>query len=396
MKELKKNIFWVGIKDWELKRFHGDEFVTEKGSTYNSYLIKDEKTALIDTAWGPFKEAYTDALSKAVDLDKIDYIVCNHSETDHSGALPLLLSKIPGTPVYCTQKGAQMLKRHYHEDWNFQTVKTGDTLKLGEYELSFLEAPMLHWPDSMFTYVKGASLLLPNDAFGQHYAFSGFFNDEADPCDLNLQAIIYYANILAPFGRMIRAKIDQLRQMNLPIDMIAPSHGVVWRENPMQIVDRYYEWAGEYKEDFVAIVYDTMWHGTRQMAEAIESGIVKQGLKAKVVNAARNDSTHVLTEIFRAAGTLLGSSTYNNGLLHSMAGIAEGIRGMKLKGKLGAAFGSYGWSGEAPQILSDSLAKSGFKVVSDPIKVVNNPTEEELAVCAAYGETFAKAVRENL
>jgi flavorubredoxin len=395
MKELKKNIYWVGIKDWELKRFHGDEFVTEKGSTYNSYLIKDEKTVLIDTAWGPFKEAYVNALSEAVDLSAIDYIVCNHSETDHSGALPLLLSKIPGVPVYCTQKGAQMLKRHYHEDWNFQIVKTGDTLKLGEYELSFVEAPMLHWPDSMFTYVKGASLLFPNDAFGQHYAFSGFFNDEADPCELNLQAIIYYANILAPFGKMIRAKIDQLKSMKLPIDMIAPSHGVIWRDNPAQIVDRYYEWAGEYKEDFVAVIYDTMWSGTKQMAEAIGAGIAKQGVNVKLINAARNDSTHVLTEVFRAAGVLLGSSTYNNGLLHSMAGIAEGIRGMKLKGKLGAAFGSCGWSGEAPQILSDSLAKSGFKVASDPIKVFNNPTEEEIAACAAYGEAFAKAVREQ-
>jgi flavorubredoxin len=393
MKELKKNIYWVGIKDWELKRFHGDEFVTDKGSTYNSYLIKDEKTVLIDTVWGPFKEAYVDALSKAVDLNKIDYIICNHSETDHSGALPLLLSKIPGTPVYCTQKCAQMLQRHYHEDWNFQIVKTGAVLPLGEYELNFLETPMMHWPDSMFTYVKGASLLLPNDAFGQHYAFSGFFNDEADPCELSLQSVIYYANILAPFGTIIRAKIDQLKSMNLPIDMIAPSHGVVWRDHPMQIVEQYYEWAGEYKEDFVAVVYDTMWHGTKQMAEAIGSGITKQGMQAKVINAARNDSTHVLTDIFRAAGIILGSSTYNNGLLHSMAGIAEGVRGMKLRGKLGAAFGSYGWSGEAPQILSDSLAKSGIKIAADPIKIINNPTEEEIASCAAYGEAFAKALK---
>ena len=394
MLEVKKNIYWVGIKDWDLRRFHGDELVTSHGSTYNSYLIRDSKTALVDTVWGPFKEEYTEALGKATDLSKIDYIICNHSESDHSGALPYLLSKIPGIPVYCTQNGERMLRRQYHEDWNFRVVKTGDTLNLGEYELSFIEAPMLHWPDSMFTYVKGASLLLSNDAFGQHIAVSGYYNDEADCCRLWEEAFLYYANIIAPYGKMVRSKIDQLKGLNLPIDMIAPSHGVVWRDQPMQIVEKYYEWAVGYKENLVAVIYDTMWQGTRKMAEAIASGITANGVGVKLLNAARSDSTHILTEVFRAAGVVVGSATYNQGPLHSIAAILDGIRGMKLEGKVGAGFGSYGWSGEAPKWISEHLEQAGVEIAAEPLKAFNNPTDEELALCAALGEAVARRIRQ--
>ncbi len=393
MIEIKKNIYWVGIKDWELRKFHGDEFTTELGSTYNSYLIKDQKTVLVDTAWDPFKEEYVAHLEKTVGLQNIDYIVINHSEVDHSGSLPLLMSKIPATtPIYCTQNGAKMLKKHYHQDWNFQVVKTGDTLATGEYELLFIEAPMLHWPDSMFTYVKGAATLLSNDGFGQHYATSAMFNDEVEPCELYEQALIYYANILTPFSRMARQKIDQFRSLNLPLEMIAPSHGVIWRENPLQIVDKYYEWADDYQEDFVAIVYDTMWKGTKKMADAIASGLRKQGTDYKLLNSAKTDHTLIMAEIFKAKALLLGSPTVNNGILASVAAAMDRVKGLKFKNKTGAAFGTYGWSGESVKILTRLLEEAGIQVVHEGLRFQYNPTEEELRQCREFGETFAQKI----
>lgn len=392
MIEIMKDIYWVGIKDWELKKFHGEEYSTQRGSSYNSYLIKDEKTVLVDTAWQPYKEDFVANLEKAVDLTKIDFIVCNHSEVDHSGSLSLLLSKIPGTPIYCTANGAKMLKKHYHQDWNFQVVKTGDTIKTGAYELLFIEAPMLHWPDSMFTYVKGANLLLPNDAFGQHYAASAMFNDEVDQCELFEEALTYYANILTPFSKMVRQKIDQFKTLNLPVDMIAPSHGIIWRKDPLQIVDKYYEWAGEYQEDVVAIVYDTMWDGTKKMAHAIAEGLRRQGVAYKIINAGKKDHTEVIAEVFKAKALLMGSSTINGGILSPMAALLEMVKGMKFKNKVGAAFGSYGWSGESVKILTQGLEDAGIKVVQEGIRLQYQPTEEELAQCVAFGESFAKQI----
>lgn len=392
MIEIMKNIYWVGVKDWELKKFHGEEFTTRKGSSYNAYLLKDEKTVLVDTAWLPFDEDFVAGLEDAVDLKKIDCIVSNHSEVDHSGALKLLLSKIPGTPVYCTANGAKMLKKHYHEDWNFQVVKTGDTLKTGAYELLFIEAPMLHWPDSMFTYVKGANLLLSNDAFGQHYASSALYNDQVDQCELFQEALTYYANILTPFSRMVRQKIDQFKSLNLPVEMIAPSHGVIWRKDPLQIVDKYYQWAGDYQEDLVAIIYDSMWDGTKKMAYAIGEGLRRQGVDYKIIHAGKRDHTEIIAEAFKAKALLLGSSTINGGILSGIAAVMETIKGMKFKNKAGSAFGSYGWSGESVKILTQGLEDAGIKVVKEGIRLQYQPTGEELAQCAAFGEGFAREI----
>lgn len=390
MIEIKKNIYWVGIKDWELKKFHGEEYSTDRGSSYNSYLIKDEKVVLVDTAWEPFKEEYVENLDKAVGLKNIDYIISNHSEVDHSGSLDLLLSHIPDTPVYCTQNGAKMLKKHYHKDWNFQIVKTGDTLKTGEYELLFIEAPMLHWPDSMFVYVKGAQILMPNDAFGQHYATSQMFNDEVDECELFQEALKYYANILTPFSKMVRSKIDQFKTLNLPVDMIAPSHGVIWRKDPLQIVDKYYEWANDYQEDFVAIVYDTMWRATKRMAEAIGEGLSREGVQFKLIHAGKRDHTVIMAEVFKARALVVGSSTINGGILSSMAAFLESVKGMKFKNKVGTAFGSYGWSGESVKILSKGLEDAGIKAIQEGLRFQYQPTEEELEQCIGFGRDLAK------
>lgn len=395
MFEIKKNVYWVGIKDWELRKFHGEEYTTQRGSSYNSYLIKDQKTVLVDTAWEPFKEEYVSNLAKNVDLKTIDYIVVNHSEIDHSGSLDLLMSFIPDTPIYCTQNGAKILQRHYHKDWNFQVVKTGDTLSLGEYELMFIEAPMLHWPDTMFTYVKGANLLLSNDGFGQHYAASDFFNDQVDECELQEEALKYFANILTPFSKMVRQKIDQLKSLNLPIDMIAPSHGVIWRKDPLQIVDKYYEWAGDYQEDFVVVAYDTMWNGTKRMAQAIGQGLYSEGVSYKLLSTSKTDHTELIAEVFKSKGLVVGSPTVNNGILSSMAAFLEAVKGMKFKNKVGAAFGTYGWSGESVKIISQLLGGAGIKEIGSGLRFQYNPTEEELQECYSFGQEMARSIKDS-
>ena len=240
-------VTWVGKTDWELRKFHGEEYSTHRGSTYNSYLVQDQKTALIDTVWAPFAKSYVEELFQKVSPEDIDYVVANHAESDHSGALPELMRHLPGKPIYCTANGVKSLKGHYHADWNFQVVKTGDRLSLGDRELIFIEAPMLHWPDSMFCYLTGEDILFSNDAFGQHLAAEEAYNDCVNSCELWAECIKYYANILTPFSPLVLKKIEQFAGLELPLKMICPSHGVLWRDNPMQIVQKYLEWANEYR-----------------------------------------------------------------------------------------------------------------------------------------------------
>ncbi len=390
MIEIKKNVFWVGKKDWELRTFHGHEYSTHRGSTYNSYLIRDEKTVLIDTVWEPYKNEFVTNLENQVGLDNIDFIVINHSEIDHAGSLEHLMAKIPNTPIYCTKNGADIIKGHFHKDWNFNIVKTGDTIKIGEYELVFVEMQMLHWPDSMLTYVKGANIVLSNDAFGQHYTTPTLFNDEADGCELYQEAQKYYANIMTPFSALVKKKIEQIKAMNLPIDMIAPSHGVIWRDNPMQIVEKYYEWSQEYNENSVAIIYDTMYNGTKSMAEAIARGLAKNNIKYKIFNAATADKNDMITEIFKSKGVIMGSPTVNNTILTSIAALLEEMKGLKFKSKIAASFGCYGWSGETGKIISQKLTEAGFNVVQDPVMFKYRPTGEEQEQCVEFGDRFAK------
>jgi len=395
MIQLKENLFWVGVKDWELEKFHGDEYTTKNGSTYNSYLIKgSDKTALVDTCWGPYKEQYLAHLENTIGLQNIDCLICQHTETDHSGAISALLEKAPDLPIFCTAKAKQFLESQFHGSWDSCiTVKTGDKLDLGGYELLFIEAPMLHWPDSMMTYVSGMGTLLSNDAFGQHYVTSGFYNDEADQCLLWQEAIKYYANIVSPYAKIVKPKIDQFAGLGEPLDMICPSHGVIWRDEPMQIIHKYLEWSAAYKEDQIVIIYDTMWLETKAMAEALGRGVAQTGMTVKLINAAKSDMTHMLTEAFRSAGILVGSPTVNNGISHAMAGIMEGLKHLKLTGKQGAAFGSYGWSGEGAGILQTRLEEAGVAIAGGPFKQVHMPNMEELEKLEAFGRQFAASLR---
>ena len=392
--KISDKVTWVGKIDWELNRFHGDEYSVHRGSSYNSYLIRDEKTVLIDTVWKPYDKEFVDNLKKEIDLNEIDYIIINHGEIDHSGALPKLMEEIPDTPIYCTKNAIKSIKGHYHKDWNFVEVKTGDTLDIGENKLIFIEARMLHWPDSMFTYMAGENILFSNDAFGQHYASEEMFNDRVDNAELYQEAIKYYANILTPFSGFVTKKIKEVLDMNLPINMICPSHGVIWRDNPAQIVEKYLEWADNYQENQVTIVYDTMWKGTRRMAEAIAKGIksVDDNITVKLFNSSRVDKNDILVEVFKSKGILVGSPTINRGILYSVTGILEMIRGLSFKNKKAAAFGAYGWSGENVKLITEELKKAGMDIVDDGIRELWNPDEDGLNRCREFGKKFAESL----
>ena len=394
-KKITDKVTWVGKVDWELKRFHGDELSTSRGSSYNAYLVRDEKVALIDTVWKPYDKEFVSRLKQEIDLKQIDYIVMNHNEIDHSGALPELMREIPGTPIYCTKKGEAIIRGYYHEDWNFVTVKTGDTLSLGSTTLTFVEAPMLHWPDTMVTYMDSDQILFSNDVFGQHYAAESLYDDAVEHADIMREAEKYYANIINLYSPLATRKINELLKLNLPIKMICPSHGVIWKANPSAIVEQYLKWANAYQENQITIVYDTMWQSTRLMAEAIAQGIGEQdpAVTVKVMNASKDDKNDILTEIFQSKAVLVGSPTINYGYSFAIAGLLEMVKGLKFKKKKAAAFGSYGWSGEAPKQIAAHLAEAGFEVVDEGIKLLWVPDEDGLKQCVEYGKRFADAVK---
>ena len=386
-KHIKGNVSWVGYIDWELETFHGDDYSTMNGSSQNAYLIEEEKTVLIDTVWTPHRFDFVENLKKEIDLNKIDCVIANHGECDHSGALTALMAEIPDKPIYCTANAVKSIEGQYGKrGWNFNVVKTGDELEIGGgKKLVFIEMRMLHWPDSMATYMTGENILFANDAFGQHFAVEELFNDRANQCLLYKEALKYFVNILNPFAPMLKKKLAELAALNLPIDIIAPSHGAVWRENPMQIVEKYAQWADAYQEDQVTVAYDTMWEGTAKLAHAIAAEISRQspGTVVKVFNVAKADKNEVMTEVFKSKAVAVGSPTVGNSILSSVAGWLEFLKQLKFKNKKAAAFGCYGWSGESGKILKELLAGAGFDVIDESIRSLWNPEEEDLAAAAA-------------
>jgi flavorubredoxin len=390
--EILPGVHWVGVVDWGLRHFHGQELSTHRGSSYNAYLVKDRKTAIVDSVWDPFTEEFLENVREVVDPASIDYIVANHAEVDHSGALPELLRAAPNAELVVSKRGAESIRGHYHADWPMTVVGTGDTVPLGENDLVFVEAPMLHWPDSMFTYLTGRNLLMPNDAFGQHYATAYRFNDEVDRKELFEEALKYYVNILTPFSPMVTKKIDELLGMELAVDMIAPSHGIIWREDPLQIVRAYQRWAEQKPERRAAILFDSMWHATRKMAEAIGHGLAAKGVDNKVLDLSATDRNDTLVEVHRSRLVAVGSPTFNRGVLPTVSPILTELQGLGFKNKVGAAFGSYGWSGEAMSWLQDHLESCGIPLARDGIRCQWQPTAEDIEACTAFGRELADAV----
>ncbi len=393
-RKIKNNVSWVGYIDWELKTFHGDDFSIMHGSSQNAYLIEEEKTVLIDTVWAPHRFEFVENLKKEIPLDKIDFVIANHGEIDHSGALTALLAEIPDVPLYCTANAVKSLEGQYGKrGWNFKVVKTGDSLDIGNgKKLIFIEMPMMHWPDSMATYMTGDNILFSNDAFGQHFAVEELFNDKADQCLLYKEAMKYYANILNPFSMMVGKKLPEIAAMNLPIDMIAPSHGVIWRENPLQIVNKYAEWCAAYKEDQVTVIYDTMWDGTAAIAHEIAREINRQSpdTVVKVLNIAKTDKNEIMTEVFKSKAIAVGSPTAENNILSTVAGWLTFLKALRFKNKKAAAFGCYGWSGEGVGILKNLLKDAGFTVIDEEVKSLWNPDDDDFRKVPALVSSLLK------
>ncbi len=380
-KHIKNNVNWIGYIDWELESFHGDDYSIMNGSSQNAYLIQEEKTVLIDTVWTPHRFDFVDNLKKEIDLNKIDFIIANHGESDHSGSLTALMAEIPNIPIYCTENAVKSIEGQYGKrGWNFHVVKTGDSVDIGNNKkLVFLEMRMLHWPDSMATYMTQDNILFSNDAFGQHYAVEELFNDKANQCLLYKEAIKYFTNILNPFAPILTKKLAEIENLNLPIDIIAPSHGAIWRDNPMQIVEKYGIWADAYKEDQVTVAYDTMWEGTKKIAHEIAEEISNQSpdTVVKVFNIATADKNEIMTEIFKSKAIAVGSPTVSNSILSSVAGWIEFLKQLKFKNKKAAAFGCYGWSGESVKILQEKLSDAGFDVISENVRSMWNPNDDD-------------------
>lgn len=393
-RQVKNNVSWIGYIDWELESFHGDDYSILNGSSQNAYLVEEEKTVLIDTVWAPHRFEFLENLKSEIDLDKIDYIIANHGEVDHSGALVELMKEIPNTPIYCTANAVKSLEGQYGKrGWDFHVVKTGDSLDIGNgKKLIFVEMRMLHWPDSMATYLTDDNILFSNDAFGQHYAVEELFNDKADQCLLNKEAMKYYANILNPFSPLVSKKIDEIVGLNLPIDIIAPSHGAIWRENPLQIVEKYAAWSKAYQEDQFTIVYDTMWQGTEKIAHCIakEAKAVSPDTVVKVFNISKADKNEIMTEVFKSRAIAVGSPTIGNSIMSSMAGWLHFLKSLKFRNKKAAVFGCYGWSGEGNKVLAEELKSSGFEVVEESIKSSWNPEKEDFDQAKGLTEALLK------
>ncbi|MCH4888398.1 anaerobic nitric oxide reductase flavorubredoxin [Acidaminobacter sp. JC074] len=395
-KHIKGNVHWVGKIDWELRKFHGEELSTHNGSSYNSYLIQEEKTVLIDTVWSPFADEFVKNLESEIDLNAIDYIVINHGENDHSGALQRLMEKIPDTPIYCSKNAIGSLNGQYHQEWNLNVVKTGDTLDIGNgKQLVFVEMRMLHWPDSMATYMTGDNILFSNDAFGQHYASEYLFNDLVDQCDLYTEAMKYYANILNPFSMILKRKLDEIIGMNLAIDIIATSHGIIWRDNPLQIVSKYQDWCEAYQENQITIIYDTMWNGTKRMAEKIAEGIQLEDseVEVKLYNISKTDDNDLALEVFKSKAIVVGSPTVSNSVLRSLVGFLHYMHELKFKNKKATAFGCFGWSGESPKVLKGMLEDAGFETIGEPLGINWNMTSEQEKEVVTFGQDFVKNLK---
>ena len=383
--QVKPGVHWVGAVDWNVRQFHGATYSTHRGTTYNAYFVVGDKyRALVDTVHAPFTDVLVSHLESLGDLHEIDYVVVNHVEMDHTGALPRIMELCPQAKMYCSQRAVEPLKKHFGDHgWDITPVKTGDILDLGGKTIHFIEAPMLHWPDSMFSFIPEDKLLLPNDAFGQHLASSQRFDDEVDNGILMDEAAKYYANILLPFSALVERKIKEIVDMGIKFDTIAPSHGIIWRRDPGQIITAYQNWStgvetpGRVSPE-VVVVFDSMWNSTELMAEAITDELSALGYRVNLYNIGKTDYSDIIREILEAKAVVVGSPTMNNAMLPSLSSLLDALKGLKPQGKIGAAFGSHGWRGGAVKQVSTLLSEAGIDVVGEGLAIQWVPNEADI------------------
>lgn len=395
--EIKPNIYWVGAIDWAVRDFHG--YVIPRGTTYNNYLILDEQTTLVDTVKHDFSKVTIDNIRSLINPSKIVNVVINHIEPDHASSIDEIMELTPNATIYITERGKKGLDRHFDTSrWKFSIVKTGDTLNIGKYNLFFLETPMLHWPDSMMIYVKEAKLLISQDAFGQHIATADRFDDEFIECsshsELEDAVIDYYANILMPFGQLIRTKIAEIKKLGLEIDMIAPDHGIIWRKESETILQRYLDMANGMASLSVTIIYDTMWHSTELMTLPIMQGVKDEGVACKIIKLRATPTSTAIKEFWKARGCLIGSPTLNNLLYPSVVEFLTHLRGLRPKNRIMGAFGSYGWGGGAVKETYEEFKKMKLEVFEPGFQVLYKPSSDDEKKCYEFGREFARKTKE--
>jgi len=395
--EIKPDIYWVGAIDWGVRDFHG--YVTPNGTTYNNYLIMDEQITLVDTVKHDFSEVTIDNIRSIVDPAKIKNLVINHIEPDHASSIDKVMELAPDAMIYITEKGKKGLDRSFDTSkWKFKIVKTGESLSIGKYNLLFLETPMLHWPDSMVTYVREAKLLISQDAFGQHLATTARFDDEFVECashaELDDAIVDYYANILMPFGKLIKNKIADIQKLGIEIDMIAPDHGIIWRSSPQKVIQDYLAMANGRAALRVAIIYDTMWHSTERMTIPLMQGIKDEGVDCKVIKLRATPMSAAIKEFWKSRGTLIGTPTLNNIMFPSVAEYLTHLRGLRPQNRITGAFGSFGWGGGAVKEAYEDFKRMGLEVVEPGIQVLYRPSPEDETQCYNFAREFAKRVKE--
>ncbi|MCK5773257.1 MAG: FprA family A-type flavoprotein [Thermoplasmata archaeon] len=386
--EIKPGVFWVGGIDWTLRDFHG--YKTQRGSTYNAYLIMDEKITLVDTVKHYLYDEMVARISAVVDPSKIDLIISNHVEMDHTGSIPKLLKLCPNAKIVTSSQGKQGIVRHYKEEWDFQVVKTGDTLNIGKRTLHFVTIPMVHWPDSMVTCIPEDKLLLPNDAFGQHIASSERYDDEIGWDIVKEEAAKYYANIVLPFGMQVKKALEVVGALD--VDMIGPSHGVIWRSHIPQIIAEYGKWASHQTEDKALIVYDTMWGSTKIMADKLKEGLLESGMHVSMRSLKDSDISDVMTDVLTSKLVLIGSPTLNNGMLPTMGAFLTYLKGLWPRDRVGLAFGSYGWGGQAVGQVEEVMKEMGWETPLGNVRLKYIPDPEELEEIRLKGKELGELV----
>jgi flavorubredoxin len=388
--EISKNVYDVGVIDWNIRDFHG--YSTHSGTTYNAFLVLDKKIALIDTVKGPFGDQLLDNISKVIDPGKIDMVISNHTEMDHSGSLPRVMHRIgEDKPLYCSKMGAKNLAQHYAQKWNLHPVKSGQEISIGTKTFTFLETRMVHWPDSMFTYLKEDKILFSSDGFGQHYASFEKFDDLVGE-DVMYQAKKYFANILLLYAPRILKLIEQVQALGLEIKMICPDHGIIWRKNPAKIIDAYVKWSQPTADKKAVVIYDTMWNSTKMMAEAIAEGIASQGVTVIPMHIRSSHRSDIMTEVLDAKAVVVGSPTLNNQMFPTVADFLTYMKGLKPTDKIGGFFGSYGWSGESVKMVQAELEDMNFDVIDPGVKIQYVPDTDGLSACYDYGQKIGQSV----
>jgi len=393
---LRDDIWWVGAIDWSERDFHGYELA--RGTTYNAYLILDQKVALVDGCRAGFGEEMLARVQMCSGGRRVDYLVVNHVEPDHSGSIPWLVEELAPREIICSKRAREALSKYYGADvigrWNVRVVATGDQVSLGAKTLEFIEAPMLHWPDSMFTYVREAKTLLPNDAFGQHLATARRFADEVDTHIVMEEAGKYYANILMPFGSQIQKMLGKIKDMGIEIEAIGPSHGVMWRrpQDVARIIEAYVRWSSGQASEQIVVLYDTMWHSTEKMTLAIAEGIAQESVDFRIIRIGTTPRSEAAHAVLESRGILVGSPTLNNGLFPTVAGFMTYLKGLRPKNKVAGAFGSCGWAGGAVSQLDSELRALGFDML-EPLEIKYSPTQDELEACVRLGQEAARRVK---